>query len=331
MTFDSVIGQKNVKKVLQDSIVSERIGHAYLFYGPAGIGKKLLARAYAESVMCLHPNADGTPCGKCQACILNKNESNPDLRFYDIPKGKKGIVIDQAREIVSDAMTVPYYSNKKVYVIIAGETMNAAAQNALLKILEEPPRYVMIIILTTNISVILDTIKSRTSRIDFARYENAEIEAILRQNGVESPDAAAVSYADGIAGRAISFYGDDRINEIRDNVLRICRETAENNAANRIDNAAYLGTLKKDAEFVLYTMLSYYNDVGKAARYGKSVSITNTQLETEIRLMAAKIGFYKAQDIEKVINKTWKYIERSINIEVAMSNMLIQIQEVING
>lgn len=331
MTFDSIIGQKNVKKVLSDSIVSERVGHAYLFHGPAGIGKKLTARAYAEAVMCLHPNPDGTACGKCEACVLNKNHSNPDLKIYEIQKNKKGIIIEQARDIVQDAMTVPYYSNKKVFIIQSGETMNLAAQNALLKILEEPPKYVMIIILTTNIAVILDTIKSRTSRIDFARYDNEEIEAILKANGIEHVDESALAYADGIAGRAISFYNDDKINEIRGNVLKIAEGLAEGDAAYRIESAEYLASLKKDTEFVIYTLLSYYSDVSKAARYGKSVKITNKECENPIRMTASRLGFYKAQEIEKIINKAWGYTERSINIEVVMSNMLIQIQEVING
>ena len=331
MTFDSIIGQANVKKVLKDSITSERIGHAYLFYGPEGIGKKLTSRAYAEAVMCLHPNSDGTACGKCEACTLNKNESNPDLRTYDIPNGKKGMVIEQARDIVNDAMTVPYYSKKKVYIIQSGETMNAATQNALLKILEEPPEYVMIIILTTNISVILETIKSRTTRIDFARYDKDEIEAILAQNGIEETDESVLAYADGIAGRAISFYRDERISDIRDRVLEISAELVKGDQVYRIESADYLASLEKDAAFVLYTMLSFYRDVSAVARYGKSVKIINRQCEYAVRETAQKIGYYKAQDIEKIINKTWKYIQRYIGTKVAMSNMLVQIQEVING
>lgn len=329
MSFRNIVGQKNVTGILAESIEHERIGHAYLFCGADGIGKYTVAEAFAKSIMCTGLQ-EGECCMKCEACVLNQSGTNPDFKVIDIPAGKASIGVKAIREMQEDVLTAPLYSAKKVYLIRHSDKMTVEAQNTLLKTLEEPPAYVVILLLCSNISLMLDTVKSRVNRLDFARYTDAEIRQILELNLLDAGnDGSVLVYADGLPGRAIAYFQDGEINSIRTELMRMVETLASGGASGRIKCTKYLSDMKDRKEFIFFTLLSFYRDIAQISRYGKYAELQNKQQAAAIGTLAERIGFYKAEDCIETIDRTWKRLKQNVNYDLAVSNMLIKIQEVL--
>ena len=176
--FEKIIGNDEIKEELKKTIKTKKIANSYIFSGIEGIGKRQLAREFAKNIMCLQ----GGDCkDTCESCKKFEEKSNPNYEEINSNEYKKDIItIDQIREkIVNKAYEKPIISNKKVYVINDADKMNEPAQNALLKTLEEPPQYVVIILIVSNDNAILPTIKSRCVIVKFNSLTNDEIKKII--------------------------------------------------------------------------------------------------------------------------------------------------------
>lgn len=164
-TFDNQIASK----ILQATLRSGRASHAYLFRGPPGSPKESAAFAFAAGLLCDNPIPDepdlGKPCGSCYSCREVAKRSHPDLTVVE----KEGSVIrlKKSHEILGEAMTRPFHSKRKVFIVQNAEDMNDEAANALLKLVEEPPGYVTFIMTTANITAIPETIVSRCQVVPF--------------------------------------------------------------------------------------------------------------------------------------------------------------------
>ena len=176
--FENIIGNDEIKEELKKTINTKKIANSYIFSGIEGIGKRQFAREFAKNIMCLQ----GGDCkDTCESCKKFEEKSNPNYEEINSNEYKKDIItIDQIREkIVNKAYEKPIISNKKVYVINDADKMNEPAQNALLKTLEEPPQYVVIILIVSNDNAILPTIKSRCVIVKFNSLTNDEIKKII--------------------------------------------------------------------------------------------------------------------------------------------------------
>ena len=171
MEFKNIIGNTEVKEYLNKSIKQNNILHSYLFLGTSGIGKLLIAKEFAKAILCLDENKlDSCTCKSC-TCFNGKN--HPD--FYVINEEGETIKIEVIRSITEKVYEKPIVSNKKVYIINDCDKMADEAQNCLLKTLEEPPEFVVIIMISSNDNLILNTIKSRCMSVKFKKIENSEL------------------------------------------------------------------------------------------------------------------------------------------------------------
>ena len=187
-TIDSVLGQDKAKKMLRRAVRSNRLGHAYLFRGLAGVGKKTLARAFGNYLNCQNPTDKQDACTSCQSCHKLKSGNHPDLIIIE-PEGVS-IKIKQIREL-KHALTFPPFEAKYRIVLIADiHTMRREAANSLLKILEEPPPGNQLVLTGDEASEILPTITSRCQIIPFAGLPRELVEEKLIAGGI-APDAAA--------------------------------------------------------------------------------------------------------------------------------------------
>ena len=176
--FENIVGNTKNKKILEKLVKNEKVVHSYMFIGEDGIGKKLIAKEFAKMLLC----TDETQkyCNQCKSCIGFNTDNNPD--FYIIEPDGNNIKIDQIRQMQEEIYTKPIISNKKVYIFDNADTMTKEAQNCLLKTLEEPPLYVIIILICSNENNILVTVKSRCNKMYFDKISDAEIKEFLNKN-----------------------------------------------------------------------------------------------------------------------------------------------------
>lgn len=185
--FERILGQVSVKSKLKRAIETGNITNAYLLTGPEGVGKKMIAEDFAESLLGL------------------RLENSPDYKCIGVKKGENSIKIDQIRDMIGD-MSIKPYGDYKIFIIDDADKMTIQAQNALLKTLEEPSAYGIIILVTRNDQALLDTIRSRCLEIKFAPLTNRDIRAILSEKGIDDDqDQVASIFSRGSASRALDI------------------------------------------------------------------------------------------------------------------------------
>lgn len=167
--FDEVVGQNNVVKILKNSIINNKISHAYIFNGPRGTGKTSSAKIFARTINCENP-IDGILCGKCDHCL--SNNASADIIEIDAASNNG---VDEIRELINNVKVAPTNSKYKVYIIDEVHMLSQSAFNALLLTLEEPPSHAVFILATTNIESVPITVLSRCQRFDFTKISDDDI------------------------------------------------------------------------------------------------------------------------------------------------------------
>lgn len=189
-TFEEIVGQKHITQSLINQIKNDQVGHAYLFTGTRGTGKTSIAKIFAKAINCLNPN-NGSPCNKCENCINQNMGGNVDILEIDAASNNR---VDEIRELREKVKYPPVNSKYKVYIIDEVHMLTDSAFNALLKTLEEPPKYVVFILATTEVQKLPATILSRCMRFDFKLLSEEELENhlkyVFKDSGVEYEDEA---------------------------------------------------------------------------------------------------------------------------------------------
>lgn len=176
-TFEEVVRQEHIVKILKNQINSGKIGHAYLFCGPRGTGKTTLAKIFARAVNCEHP-VNGSPCGKCAVCRALSSGANMDIVEIDAASNNG---VDEMRDLREKVQYPPVAGSRKVYIIDEVHMLSPSAFNAVLKTLEEPPAHALFILATTEPQKIPATILSRCMRFDFKLIPREDLEQLLRR------------------------------------------------------------------------------------------------------------------------------------------------------
>lgn len=206
--FDTIDGHTAAKKTLGRAIEDGRTAHAYLFTGPDGVGKKLVATEFAKKLNC--PRGETGPCN-CSSCGRIGRGAHPDVSVFEYP-GSRVITVDNTRDEIEPRIFLkPFEAKHKVFIVDGAERMNASAQNAFLKTLEEPPPYSVIILITHLPSLILPTIRSRCQEVSFGGLDGRVAREKLLEKGElsESEAALAVAVAGGSPGRALAVTAEE--------------------------------------------------------------------------------------------------------------------------
>ena len=294
--FEKVIGNDKIKNELINSINLNKFSHSYLFLGTSGIGKKLVAREFAKMILC-----EGTPkyCNKCKSCIEFDSLNNPD--FKEIVPDGTAIKIDQIREMQAKIYESPIISSKKVYIIDDADLMTKEAQNCLLKTLEEPPEFVTLILIGSNETSFLSTIKSRCIILKFDNISNDKIEEFLKnQYQIEAVPQSIIEASNGSIGKAIDLKDKQELYISIDKVI------------NNIENMDLIDTLKS-ADIIYKSqddkndILDYINIIlfNKAKQNIKYLNCINIVEETKNRL---KSNSNYNMTIDNMIMTIWEEI-----------------------
>jgi DNA polymerase-3 subunit delta' len=206
--MEALLGNERLKKGLAAAFAADRLSHCYLIAGPAGSGKRTLARILAAAMECTA--GSGRPCGVCLQCRKVLDNVHPDVVTVDDPT-KKTVTVDQVRKARADVWIKPNEGLRKVYVFPRAADMNAAAQNALLKVIEEPPEYAAFLLLAEAAERLLPTIRSRAVPLQLAPLSEAEGTAELAKRFPDRSRAAlaeAWSRSEGWLGRAVQLLGE---------------------------------------------------------------------------------------------------------------------------
>jgi len=239
--WDDLIGQNKAVSHLRSAIETSTVGHAYLFVGPAGAGKKMAARAFACAMLC-----DDGGCGACRTCYRIKKGLHPDVQVVE-PEGAAGYLIAQIRPIIHDVHLKPMEASRKVYIIGSADMMRDAPANAFLKTLEEPPDDVVIIMLAPTLDSVMPTLVSRCLVVRFARIPQSTAVDLLRSRTAASRTEAqaALAATGGVLGRAVEFLESSSRRAARERMLGILKDLTVFDEYDVLASARELLTLVK--------------------------------------------------------------------------------------
>ncbi len=220
-TFDTVVGQKSLIVTLKNAILTGKLAHAYLFCGPRGVGKTTCARIFAKSINCEHLTPEGEACNECESCRAFNEQRSYNIHELDAASNNS---VDDIRELIDQVRIPPQIGRYKVFIIDEVHMLSAAAFNAFLKTLEEPPRHAIFILATTERHKVLPTILSRCQTYDFMRIELSDIvehlSKVAGKEGVTAEESALhviAQKADGGMRDALSLF-DQMVSYTQGNV-----------------------------------------------------------------------------------------------------------------
>lgn len=334
--FRQIIGHEDLKKHFKLSLTSKQISHAYLIYGEEDSGKMMLAKAFAMALQCKEINivvkelGDVDSCGICTSCRQFKSDNHPDIIYVERLKNKYEIGVDDIREQVNNNIMIkPYSSPYKIYIIDEAQMLSVQAQNALLKTLEEPPGYAIVLLITNNLSSILETIQSRCVMLQTKPVEKDSIKAYLMSEH-QIPDYQAelsAIFSQGNVGKAINYASSEEFIETKDDILNILKHIDEKENYELIEFSNNIAKEKDNVLNVMDLILLWYRDL-LMYKVTKNPNLLLYKKEISyISKIANIISYEGIQDILKSIEEAKTKIEANVNTETTLQLMLFKIKE----
>ncbi len=319
MTFESIIGHERQKNILRRALTNQRIAHAYLFEGPDGIGKRLVALAMARALLC----TNGTGCGDCTQCRKVDHNNHPDVHLLDADGAS--IKIDQVRGLQKDLALKPLEGLHRVCLIDGAEQFNPAAANALLKTLEEPQPHTLIILLSSRPESLLVTIRSRCQRLPFQRLPKQRLAEVLANRlelgEVEANVLAALS--DGSFKKALGQNRELYL-ERRRELIRSLSALSSGSIIPLFKLAEELAGDKEILPDILEIFQAFYRDLLLLIHGRPQTDLVNQDLQETLHRQVAQ------ETTESLLRKlraleTGRYhLQRNVNRQLAMETMLLR-------
>ena len=259
--FDDIVGQEQLKEHLYNALTTNKISHAYIINGERSSGKEFIAKIFAMALQC--ENRQGIePCHECHSCKQAEGGNQPDIIRVTHEKPNT-IGVEDIRKITQDVVIKPYSSKRKIYIINEAEKMTVQAQNALLKTLEEPPSYAVIILLTTNVDALLQTIQSRCILLTMKPVRDELVKKYLMQD-VKVPDYKAdvcVAFARGNVGRAKALASSEEFDNIKHDAVALLKYIRDMEISDILTAIKKISEYKLEIDDYLDIMAVWYRDV----------------------------------------------------------------------
>ncbi len=319
--FDDILGQEPIKAYMKNALLRQQVSHAYIISGEQGMGKRLLAKALAMALLC--DEANGEACGMCHSCLQFVTGNHPDITW--VTHEKASIGVDEIRDQLVDAMLIkPYHSRYKIYIVDEAELLTVQAQNALLKTIEEPPEYGVVMLLTTNPDMFLQTIRSRCTMLKMMPLQGDQIRSILLKRGVpENQAERCAAFARGNLGKAIELSGSEAFGQMYDllvgmlvrirgmelsEIMALIKELKDND----LDNAGTLDFIE-----LWYRDVLFYKATGAGDR------LVFRGEKDVLRSLAEKDDYRQIERILEAIGQARTRLASNVNFETTMELVLL--------
>lgn len=320
MTFDQILGHDRQKEILRRALANGRLAHAYLFSGPDGIGKRLMAMALARAIVCLEQRG----CGHCHACRKIDHQNHPDLHFLE-PDGTS-IKIEQIRILQRELSLKPLESARKICLIEQADAMTIGAANSLLKTLEEPRGDTLLILLTAQPNRLLETIRSRCQPLPFTRHPNSRIQAELeRQLGIESTESHILAaLSEGSFKKAFGKDRDLYLGQRRE-LLKTLTGLSSGSILPILDFAEQLAADKTVLPDILEIFQAFYRDVLMTLQGHGDEKLVNLDLKDKIRRVAGREDVATILAKLEALSEILRQLARNVNRQLAMEVLLLKL------
>lgn len=325
--FSKIIGHEHIISHLQNAISMDKVSHAYILNGPEKSGKMMIAEAFAQTLQCEKGGTE--PCMECHSCKQAMGKNQPDIIYVTHEKPNTISVDDVRTQINNDIVVKPYSSKRKIYIVDEAEKMNVQAQNALLKTIEEPASYAVILLLTTNADMFLPTILSRCVRLNLKAVPDEEIRAFLMKE-YQVPDYQAdvcVAFAQGNVGKAIQLASSDSFNELKNSALQLLKRLDDIDLYEMTEAVKQISEYKLQVKDYFDLMMVWYRDI----LYYKATNDVNKLIFKDevydIKKQAAKSSYNGIETIIEALQKAQVRLNANVNFDLVIELLLLTIKE----
>lgn len=332
--INDILGNERIKEHFITAVRHKKISHAYIVEGDRGSGKKILAAAFSKILQCetRQKNGDTKACGNCESCIQMENKDHPDVIWVSHEKPNVISVGEIREQIVNTVDIMPYKGPYKIYIVDEAEKMNAAAQNAILKTIEEPSEYAIIFLLTTNRGAFLDTILSRCILLGTRPVPEIDIKKYLTDKcGISSEEAEfAAGFSLGNIGKAESIVSSEEFRDLKDLTLSILRYIHEIESYEIADKVKEYKKYKSRIDDFFDIFLMWFRDI-LLLKADKSVNAETAQRKI---IFSNEYGYLKKQaekiDLEAIdyiidrISRARIRIKSNVNFDATLELLMVE-------
>ncbi len=311
--FDAVLGQELPKKLLATALKTGKLSHAYIFHGADGVGKTTLALEFAKAIVC----ENRTGCGVCSSC--KQFYSTSDIHILE---GDRSISVNQIRELTTEIYLQPFHFSKKIYVIKDAEKMTVGAQNALLKVFEEPPQYAVILLVTNTLTGLLPTILSRGVQIRCPQLSPKELTEYFIQNHLPVPPEEMLRLSNGSVTEALALAESDAYRQMRTAILR--------DGALLLKNRTGKDAVRLYRDFITYEKeVSRVLDILMSLVYDASLEDASLRKNTDWEDFP-KISLQEASALYEEITRLAKALSQNGNYAISVLGALLGMKAHLN-
>jgi DNA polymerase-3 subunit delta' len=323
MKFSTIEGHEKLIKLLQRAIANNTLAHAYLFSGQEGIGKKKTAFAVAAAVNCLNAGPEGG-CGECASCRKVVSLSHPDVHVL-VPDGDE-IKIDQIRQAQADLALRPFEGPKKVLIVDTAENMNAAASNAFLKTLEEPPGDTLIILVSAMPQSLLSTIRSRCQEIMFHPLPRTMLaRALMRTRGLSEVDAWFIAaLAQGSMGRGLEM-DPEQEKASRDEAATIWSGLGQTGPVEALALAETFARDRERFERLIETGIEWLRDVLVFRETGEERLLVNARARDRYHQVAERQSLPGILADMELFLTSLRLLDRRVSVQLVAENLFLKL------
>lgn len=325
--FQDIVGQEQIKEHLQNALETHKISHAYIINGEKSSGKEFIARVFAMALQCEQGGTE--PCNECHSCKQALSDNQPDIIRVMHEKPNTISVDDIRTQVNNDVAIKPYSSPYKVYIINEAEKMTPQAQNAILKTLEEPPEYAVILLLVSNVNTLLPTILSRCVVLNMKPVRDELVKNYLMQQ-LQVPDYKAevcVAFARGNVGKAKALASSEEFENIKNEALGLLKYIQDMEITEIVAAIKKIGEYKLDTGDYLDILAIWYRDV---LLFKATADVNHLVFREEIQTIRKVAGRSSYEGIERVIealDKAKKRLDANVNFDLVMELLFLEIKE----